>query len=199
MKTILPLSLCLLAVLGSCGQDKPPEGAAVRDRDHQALAVSRGVSKLISDSGIVRYRFIAEEWVIYDRTDPPRQDFMNGVLILRYDDQQHIDMQVTADTAYCYDQYLWDLRGRVYINDESGGTTYRAERLLWDMHQHEFWADVPMHIVTPDREVRGTHFRANEQMTRYEVTDDRGYMPMPKAEKEDTEQKTDSTKTAGAK
>ena len=38
-----------------------------------------------------------------------------------------------------------------------------------------------MHIVTPDRDLRGDRFRSDEQLTRYEVKRTRGYIPMPSA------------------
>lgn len=171
-----------LAVVG-CSHDAPPEGAAVKNREQIPVMVSRGVSKMVSDSGINRYKIITEEWAVYDQTDPPRQDFRKGVLILRYDEKMNIDMQITADTAYWYNQNLWELRGRVRLDNEASKTTFRSEQLFWDMQTHEFYSNVWMKVVTPEREVEGSRFRANEQMTKYEVYDDKGSVPMPKKDK----------------
>lgn len=185
MKQLLYLIVCALTACAAlsvtgCGKDAPPEAAAVKNREQVPIMVSRGVSKLISDSGITRYKLITEEWAVFDQTDPPRQDFKKGILILRLDKKMAVDMQITADTAYWYDQHLWELRGRVYVENEVSKVTYRSEKLYWDMNAHEFYSDVWMHVVTPEREVEGTRFRANEQMTKYEVDNDRGSMPMPK-------------------
>lgn len=151
--------------------------------------VSHGVSKLISDSGINRYKVITEEWAVYDQTTPPRQDFLKGILLLRFDNKMKVDMQITADTAYWYDQSLWELRGRVFVNNEASQTTYRSEQLYWDMNAHEFYSNVWMRIVTPERDIEGNRFKSNENMTRYEVTRDKGSLPVP----EDKEEPTDST------
>ena len=151
--------------------------------------VSHGVSKLISDSGINRYKVITEEWAVYDQTTPPRQDFLKGILLLRFDNKMKVDMQITADTAYWYDQSLWELRGRVFVNNEVSQTTYRSEQLYWDMNAHEFYSNVWMRIVTPERDIEGNRFKSNENMTRYEVTRDKGSLPIP----EDKEEPTDST------
>lgn len=43
-------------------------GARVVNRDSLPVMTTRGVSKLITDSGVVRYKIIAEEWRVYDRT-----------------------------------------------------------------------------------------------------------------------------------
>lgn len=171
-----------LAVVG-CSHDAPPEGEAVRNREQIPVMVSRGVSKMVSDSGINRYKIITEEWAVYDQTDPPRQEFRKGVLILRFDEKMNIDMQISADTAYWYNQNLWELRGRVRLDNEASKTTFRSEQLFWDMQTHEFYSNVWMKVVTPEREVEGSRFRANEQMTKYEVYDDKGSVPMPKKDK----------------
>lgn len=183
-----------LALVG-CGKEAPPESQAIQNREQQAMMISRGVSKLISDSGITRYKFITEEWVVYDKTDPPRQDFLKGILILRYDDNMTVDMQITADTAYCYNQNLWELRGRVFVDNEATKTNYRSEQLYWDMQSHEFYSNVWMHIITPEREIQGTKFRSNEQMTFYQVDNDNGTMPMPKDENKAKKDSAQSTTT----
>ena len=67
------MAISLLAALWSCTSDAPPTAAAVRQRDSLPVMTTWGVSKLISDSGVVRYKLIAERWDIYDLTNPPRQ------------------------------------------------------------------------------------------------------------------------------
>lgn len=173
-----------LAFVG-CGQGAPPEGDAVKNREQLPIIVTRGVSQLLSDSGAMRYRLITEEWAIFDQTNPPRQEFCKGLLILRYNEKMAIDMQITADTAICYDQNKWELRGNVYVNNEESQTTYTSQQLFWDMQEHMFYSNVWMHIVTPEREIQGSSFRSNENMTRYDVDQDKGFMPMPKDEKDE--------------
>lgn len=189
----------LVSAFVGCGQDTPPEAAAVKNREQVPVMVSRGVSKMISDSGITRYKIITEEWAVYDQTTPPRQDFKKGILILRYDDKMNIDMHITADTAYWYDQKLWELRGRVHLINEANMTTFRSEQLYWDMTTHEFYSNVWMEVITPDREIEGSRFRANEQMTKYEVYDDKGRMPMPKQDSKPAENATTAASDSASK
>ena len=169
--------------MAGCGNDAPPMGAAVQNRDSLPMMVTHGVSKLISDSGVVKYKVVAEEWQYYDKTTPTRQVFPKGVFLERYDKTFKVDMYLTADTAYCYDENLWELRGRVFVNNEASQTTYRSEQLYWDMNAHEFYSNVWMRIVTPERDIEGNRFKSNENMTRYEVIRDKGSLPMPKEEK----------------
>lgn len=180
---LLPTLSALMAGVAACGNDAPPESAAIQHRERMPIMACQGVSKVISDSGINRYKLITEEWVMYDQTKPPRHDFLKGILLLRYDNKMQVDMHITADTAYWYDQNLWELRGRVYVNNEASQTSYRSEQLYWDMREHEFYSNVWMHIITPEREIQGNRFKSNENMTRYEVIRDKGSLPMPKEEK----------------
>ena len=39
------------------------------------------------------------------------------------------------------------------------------------------WSHKPMRIITPERELRGTEFHSNEQMTRYYVLNSEGSFP----------------------
>jgi len=65
------------------------------------------------------------------------------------------------------------------VRNLQDGTTYTSQQLYWDNEKHEFYSNVPMHIVTPDRDLQGDQFRSDEQLTRYEVRRTRGFIPMP--------------------
>lgn len=177
--------LSALPLLTGCGNEAPPTGVAIDNRDSLPVMVTYGVSKLISDSGVVRYKIIAEEWRVYDMTKPPRQEFPKGLFLERYDNNFQIDLYITADTAYCYNQNLWELRGRVFVKNFANGTTFRTSVLFWDMGQHEIYSNTYMHIVTPDRDVDGNWFRSNEAMTKYHIRQTSGYMPMPQEDGEE--------------
>lgn len=187
------LFLLLLILPMACTSDAPPMGPQIDCRDSLPVMATRGVSKLISDSGIVRYKIIAEEWLVYDKTTPQRQVFQKGVYLERYDDNASVNLHIMADTAYCFDQYLWKLRGRVLMNDREKQTTYSSEELYWDMREHKFYSTVPMTIQEPDRLIRGSWFESDEQMKQYKIGGSSGYMPM-----KTSSTKSDSTATSTA-
>ena len=165
----LPVMLITGAAMTlSCESDKPPIAPAVKMRDSIPVMTTYGVSKLISDSGVIRYKIVAEEWKVFDRTSPPRQTFEKGLLLEKFNEKFHIQMYVTADTAFWYNQNLWELRGRVSVWNDNG-TLFRSQLLYWDMNRHEFYSNKFSHLITPDREIKGHSFHSNEQMTQYEV------------------------------
>lgn len=163
-----------------CNNEAPPVSSMQQHRDSMALMTTYGVSKLISDSGIMRYRIIAEEWKLYDKTQPPRQEFPRGIFLERLDNHFKMDLYIIADTAWCYDQNLWRLKGKVYILDKENDTRFWTEELFWDMNEHRFYSDKYMRIRKPDREMEGNRFTANEQLTQYHIWQSKGFMPMPK-------------------
>ncbi len=173
------IGLFASAALTSCGSEAPPMGKAVENRDSVPVMTTYGVSKLISDSGVVKYKIVSEEWRVFDKTNPPRQEFLKGIFLEQYNETFQPVLHITADTAYCYDQNLWELRGRVFVKNKENGTVFRTEELFWDMGKHSIYSNKYMRITTPDRDVEGNRFVSNEQMTKYHIWQGRGSMPVP--------------------
>ena len=161
--------LTISAFAISCGEEKGKHAPAIDEKDSVPFMQSWGISTLISDSGVIRYKITAEEWNIYNTTNPPRWTFVKGILLEKFDSTFHIDWFVQADTAYCHNQELWELRGRVVIRNQEG-TVFTSEELFWDMDRHEMYSHMFMTIRKPDEFLQGYNFRSNEQMTRYTVS-----------------------------
>ena len=51
----------------SCKEEDVKYAAAIENRDSLPVLKSIGVSTLISDSGIISYKIIAEEWFMFDK------------------------------------------------------------------------------------------------------------------------------------
>ncbi len=184
-------------LISSCEDEQNHMAAAISESDSTAFMRSRGISTLISDSGVIRYKLIAEEWDIYTNTTPPTWKFMKGLLMERFDEGFHIDLHVEADTAYLHEQRLWELRGRVVIHNIEG-TLFRTEELFWDMNEHKMWSTKYMRIKTTDQELEGTDFRSNEQMTDYYVSNSKGAFPVSDVDKKTDEAPKDTAAAVAA-
>jgi len=177
MRKLLPLLLIITAA-AACNEDKPHIAPAVGDNDSVPTMVSYGISTLISDSGVMKYRIVAERWEVNERTNPPKWIFIKGLLLQQYDKKFHVQMNIMADTAWFYSQQkLWELRGRVSLRKQDG-TVFRSEELFWDQITHELYSHMYFTMVSPERELEGTDFRSNETMTRYVVNNSVGLFPM---------------------
>ena len=191
------IAFVLAALTVGCADEQEQMAAAIGENDSTAFMRSRGISSLISDSGVLRYKLIAEEWDIYTNTTPATWKFMKGLLMERFDESFHIDLHVQADTAYLHEQKLWELRGRVVIRNIEG-TLFRTEELYWDMNEHQMWSTKYMRIKTTDQDLEGTDFRSNEQMTDYYVSNSVGAFPVSDVDGNKNEETPSDTAAAVA-
>lgn len=180
-RLLLPLLLLLLVLPLACTNDAPPMGERVTKRDSLPVMVTQGVSKLITDSGVVRYKIIAEEWRVYDKTKPPRWEFPKGLFLERYDDKFKVDMRFCADSAWLYNQNVWKLRGHVMLDDKTAQSCLRTEELYWNMQTGELSSNLYTLLKQPQQEIEGNWFRAvmrNGRPTQYHIKQSKGFMPM---------------------
>ena len=158
----------------SCQEQKEHTAPAINPRDSVAMMISYGVNTLISDSGVIKYRIVSERWEINQNRKPTRWIFDKGLFLEQFDQKFHLQSYIQSDTAYYYDENrIWELRGRVRILTKDG-LRYRSEQLFWDENKHELYSHVHSTLITPERELQGSYFRSDEQMTKYYVSNSKG-------------------------
>ncbi len=166
------------ACLLSCQQNGDEHLPEIRDRDSLPLLKTVGVSTLISDSGIIRYKIIAEEWSIYDKRTPPHWAFPKGLFIERFDENFHVEAFITADTAYYFNvDRLWELHGRVEVKNLKG-ETFRTSLLYWDLNKKLIYSPRYMEIDGIENQLSGYNFSSNESMTEYRIHSSKGAFPV---------------------
>ncbi|MCR5132077.1 MAG: LPS export ABC transporter periplasmic protein LptC [Prevotella sp.] len=168
------LTLLAGVLLGACQEQKEHIAPAIREQDSVPMMTSYGVNALISDSGVIKYRIVTEQWDLNPNVDPPRSSFEKGIFLIQFDEKFHVQSYIQCDTAYNYDRKkLWELRGRVRILTKDG-LQYTSEQLYWDEARHELYSHVFSRLVTPDRTLQGSYFRSDEKMTHYYVSNSKG-------------------------
>ena len=170
---------CLhLMGLFSCQEDKDGSTVDIYNREAQPILKSVGVSTLISDSGVIRYKIISEDWFIYDRTVPQYYSFEKGLFLEKFDEQYHVDAFINCDTAYYYNETrVWELRGRVCVKNLKG-ETFKTSLLFWDMNQHQIYSPAYMVVDGIEQDLEGYDFRSDESMTDYLIHSSSGAFPM---------------------
>lgn len=160
--------------LVSCNEPKEHTAPAIHDRDSVSVMTSYGVNTLVSDSGVIKYRIVAEEWEINTIKNPSRWIFNKGVFLEQFDEKFHVNSYIQCDTAYYYDsEKLWELRSRVKILTKDG-LRFSSEQLFWDENKHELYSHVFSRLITPERTLQGSYFRSDENMTKYFVSNTKG-------------------------
>lgn len=168
-RTYIVLTVALMAFMVACEEEHEHTAPAVNPHDSVPAMVTYGVNTLISDSGVIKYRLVAERWEVNEVKNPSRWVFDKGVLITQFDQKMHIQGYIQCDSAVYFDKLrLWQLHGRVRILNPQG-MTFQSDELYWDEMNHKFWSYTYSHMKMPDKEVDGNWFESNEQMTQYEI------------------------------
>lgn len=173
-KSALVALVIIVAVFFSCAEEKEHTAPAINPRDSVSMMTSYGVNTLISDSGVMKYRIIAEKWEVNTVRTPSRWIFIDGLFLEQYDDKFHTAAYIQCDTAYYFDQLRkWELHGRVRVKT-ADGLRFSSEELYWDQNKHELYSNKFSHLVTPDRELQGAYFRSDERLTHYMISNTKG-------------------------
>lgn len=167
-------ALALMMVALACSEKVEHTAPAIRDRDSVPMMVSYGVNTIISDSGVQKYRIVAERWEVNTALSRQMWRFAKGLFLSEFDDKLNIVLSIQADTAYYYNkERLWELRGRVRV-DNVEGLKFNSQQLFWDQNSHELYSNVWSKLVTPERTLEGDRFRSDEKMNKYNVWNTNG-------------------------
>lgn len=176
------LLFCSIAI--ACTEQKEHTAPAIRERDSVSTMVSYGVNSLISDSGVMKYRVVAERWEVNEKKNPPRQIFPRGIFFEQFDEKFHVEAYIQADTAFYFNQQkLWHLIGNVRARTVDG-LHFNSEELYWDQERHEMYSNKYSTVVTPERTLAGNYFSSDERMQHYIVTQTKGSFRKEDADKE---------------
>lgn len=176
--TVALWATVMLVLFPACSGKKKQLADAIIDGDSLPTMRTVGVSSLISDSGVIRYKIVAEEWLVYDKTNPPRWAFEKGIFLEKFDEQMVVDAKIKADTAYYYDkQKLWDLRGNVMIRNLKG-EKFDTEQLFWNQSTEKVYSDRFIRIEQEDKIITGYGFNSNQQFTDYTILNTAGIFPV---------------------
>lgn len=179
--------------LSSCSGDNKKLAAAITERDSLPSMKSLGVTTLISDSGITRYKIITEEWTVFDKKDPPYWAFEKGVYLEKFDTLFRTDASIKSDTAYYYEkQKLWELRGNVHIRNLNGDK-FDTQLLFWDEKKKEIYSDKFIHIEQEDKIITGYGFESNQELTDYQIRNTTGIFTVEDNAGQPTNSVKDST------
>ena len=155
---------------------------------------SLGVTTLISDSGITRYKIVTEEWLIYDKKNPPYWAFEKGVYLEKFDTLFRIDASIKADTAYYHEKKkLWELKGHVQILSQRGDK-FQTDLLFWDEKKEKVYSDKFIQIEQEDKIIKGYGFESNQNLTEYEIKNTTGVFTVEDTTPTITTQPQDSLK-----
>ncbi len=139
---------------------------------------SLDVTTLISDSGITRYKIYTPEWNIFEKTGEPYWEFPLGVHFERFNESLVVDANIHADYAkFLEKQKIWELKGNVQATNIQG-EMFETEQLFWNQNTEKIYSDSIITITQPDYIITGKGFESNQEMTKYQVKQTQGVIPV---------------------
>ena len=186
------LAAVMFVIFPDCSGKDKNLAEAISENDTLPSMSSLGVTTLISDSGITRYKIVAEEWLIFDKKNPPYWAFEKGVYLEKFDTLFRIDASIKADTAYYHEKKkLWELKGNVQIHSQRGDK-FQTDLLFWDEKKEKVYSDKFIQIEQEDKVIKGYGFESNQDLTEYEIKNTTGIFTVEDTAPATPPQKTDS-------
>jgi len=181
---IASIGLVLAIFFGACSsRPKRVEQSTISAaREELPVLITDSVKTLISDSGVTRYRIETPEWLVYDKTEKPYQEFPQGIYLEQFDQELAVQASLKADYAY-YDEQaqIWTLRGNVHaLNRE--GEQFDTPELKWSQPDKRVYSDTSILITREKSIIEGVGFESNEEMTKYTILHPTGVFPIEEEE-----------------
>ncbi|MBR6168228.1 MAG: LPS export ABC transporter periplasmic protein LptC [Paludibacteraceae bacterium] len=180
MRQLLSDSIIVIVAMlcFACNKGEVEQSDEASGREAIAVLQTDSVSTLISDSGITRYRIEAPHWLVYDRTEPPYQEFPQGVYLEQFDEQLTVQASLKADYAYYNETtQIWLLRGNVHALNRKG-EEFDTPELNWNQKTHRIYSDSLIHIKREKSIITGVGFDSNEEMSQYTILHPTGMFPI---------------------
>ena len=185
MRTLLSDKICvegavaaLAILLCSCHREAVRQGEETLPREQVPVLLTDSVTTLISDSGITRYRIESPQWLVFDKTEPPYQEFPKGIYLEQFDEDLSVQASLKADYAHYHEALqIWTLRGHVHALNRKG-EQFDTPELKWDQQAHRVYSDSAIHITREKSIIEGVGFESNEEMSKYTILNPTGVFPI---------------------
>lgn len=176
--TITATVIVVLFFLFSCTGSKGKVESSGNTTDSISIISTYGVESLISDSGRISYKIIAEEWLMFEKLDSPYWAFEQGAYLEKYDDSLHVEAVLQSDTAYFFSKAkLWQLKGNVKIRNQKDERFF-TDMLFWDQNEKSIYSDSYIRIEQQDQITIGRGFSSNQELTLWQIHNTEGIYPL---------------------
>ena len=184
--TVAVWATVMFLFLPSCGSKDKKLAAAIDEKDSLPDMHTTGVVSYVSDSGMIRYKIVTDEWLVFSKKNPPYWAFEKGLYLEKFDSLFRVDASIKADTAYYHEKKeLWELRGNVHIQNQLGDK-FDTELLFWDQSKERIYSDKYIKIEQEDKILTGYGFDSNQEMTEYEIFTPTGIFTVEDTAPQDT-------------
>ena len=172
--TTAVLAVVVLIFLSSCQKSTRSVIPTFEHPDSIAIMSTYGVSTIISDSGHIRYRINAEEWLVYSKRKPPYWAFEKGLYLEQFDTLMNVEATIKCDTAFYYNEMkLWKLIGNVNMKNPNNQRFF-TDLLYWDQNEELIYSDAYIRVEQEDQITEGMGFSSNQDLSVWQIRNTKG-------------------------
>jgi len=182
----IAVAIAVLCCFNGCThkKDKKQTVEAVTDRSKMPVLDAITVNTVISDSGVTRYRIKAPRWQIYDKADPPYWEFIEGIVLEKFDETYNVDASIESNYAiYNEREQIWRLDGDVRAINLKG-EVFETPQLYWNQKTERVYSDSLISIYRSNSIIKGFGFDSNQTMTQYTIRNPQGVFPINENEQQ---------------
>ncbi len=176
----IAVAVAVLCCFNACSarKDKKQTIDAVTDRSKMPVLDATTVNTVVSDSGVTRYRIKAPRWQIFDKAEPPYWEFIEGIVLEKFDENYNVDASIESNYAY-YDEreQVWRLDGDVRAINLKG-EVFETPQLFWNQKTERVYSDSLISIYRSNSIIKGYGFESNQTMTQYTILNPQGVFPI---------------------
>ena len=175
---IASVLLALAMIFIACHREAVRQEEETLPREQVPAMITDSVTTLISDSGVTRFRIESPQWLVFDKTEPPYQEFPKGIYLEQFDEELNVQASLKADYAHYHEAaQIWTLRGNVHALNRKG-EQFDTPELKWDQKEHRVYSDSSIHITREKSIIEGIGFESNEEMSKYTILNPTGVFPI---------------------
>ena len=172
--TTAGMAVVVLIFLFSCKKSTRSVIPSFEHSDSIAIMSTYGVSTIISDSGHIRYRINADEWLVYGKRRPPYWAFEKGLYLEQFDTLMNIETTIKCDTAFYFNEMkLWKLIGNVNMKIPNNQRFY-TDLLYWDQNEELIYSDAYIRVEQEDQITEGVGFSSNQDLSVWQIRNTKG-------------------------
>lgn len=151
--------------------------AELLDSAKIATMVAVDFETFYTDSGVVKYHLKAPKLLIYDDPKQPYNDFPEGFLMQRYDQNKKIISEMSGNRGKYFErEKRWEANGNVVLVN-SEGDTLRSEELKYHQNEDLIFSDQFVSIRKGDHYITGSGgFKSDTQMTSWSFFKTKGHL-----------------------
>jgi LPS export ABC transporter protein LptC len=185
--TAIPVIVVMSLLLSmACSKEKQETVVVAFNPDSTYTMKTTDVSTLISDSGITRYRAMANVWLMYGKAAEPYWYFPEGLYIEQFDTLFNVKASMKADTVYYYEKMdLWKGIGNVEMQNREG-EHFSTSLIYLDNKLQKIYSDKYIRIEKQDQLITGIGFESNQSLTKYVIFNSTGIFPINEAPPDST-------------